>query len=203
MTRRGELWELTMPEPRIVERGSGYWPTPTIFGNNNAPKEGTKRGAGLATAVRFPTPTASAANQSYRTEHAGGLRLDEYVVAKYPTPTATAHKGWSPGHNRADSNDRIDYTVEREASQSSKPGRLNPDWVEWLMGWPIGWTNINRKEIDESWTWATDPADVGAVQRVTHRREHRARRIKAIGNGQVPDAMVLAWLVLNRIKEIG
>ncbi|WP_042203945.1 hypothetical protein [Nitratifractor salsuginis] len=125
------------------------------------------------------------------------------MVAKYPTPTATAHKGWSPGHNRADSNDRIDYTVEREASQSSKPGRLNPDWVEWLMGWPIGWTNINRKEIDESWTWATDPADVGAVQRVTHRREHRARRIKAIGNGQVPDAMVLAWLVLNRIKEIG
>ena len=19
-------------------------------------------------------------------------------------------------------------------------GQLNPDWVEWLMGWPIGWT---------------------------------------------------------------
>lgn len=20
--------------------------------------------------------------------------------------------------------------------------RLNPDWVEWLMGWPIGWTDL-------------------------------------------------------------
>lgn len=21
-------------------------------------------------------------------------------------------------------------------------GQLNPDWVEWLMGWPIGWTDL-------------------------------------------------------------
>jgi len=21
---------------------------------------------------------------------------------------------------------------------------LNPDWVEWLMGWPIGWTDSKR-----------------------------------------------------------
>ena len=20
--------------------------------------------------------------------------------------------------------------------------RLNPDWTEWLMGWPIGWTGL-------------------------------------------------------------
>ena len=22
-------------------------------------------------------------------------------------------------------------------------GRLNPEWVEWLMGWPIGWTALD------------------------------------------------------------
>lgn len=21
-------------------------------------------------------------------------------------------------------------------------GELNPDWVEWLMGWPMGWTAL-------------------------------------------------------------
>jgi hypothetical protein len=21
-------------------------------------------------------------------------------------------------------------------------GQLNPSWVEWLMGWPIGWTDL-------------------------------------------------------------
>jgi hypothetical protein len=21
-------------------------------------------------------------------------------------------------------------------------GQLNPPWVEWLMGWPIGWTEL-------------------------------------------------------------
>ena len=24
--------------------------------------------------------------------------------------------------------------------QTQVGGQLNPDWVEWLMGWPIGWT---------------------------------------------------------------
>ncbi len=25
-------------------------------------------------------------------------------------------------------------------------GQLNPDWVEWLMGFPIGWTDLNASE---------------------------------------------------------
>ena len=25
-------------------------------------------------------------------------------------------------------------------------GRLNPEWVEWLMGYPIGWTELNVLE---------------------------------------------------------
>lgn len=35
------------------------WPTPTCYGNSNTPKNGTKRGTGLATAVKnWPTPNA-------------------------------------------------------------------------------------------------------------------------------------------------
>lgn len=25
---------------------------------------------------------------------------------------------------------------------SDTSGQLNPDWVEWLMGFPIGWTDL-------------------------------------------------------------
>lgn len=40
------------------------WPTPTVFGNHNRPKEGTASGTGLSTAVKtWPTPRASEASR--------------------------------------------------------------------------------------------------------------------------------------------
>ena len=32
--------------------------------------------------------------------------------------------------------------------QEQTGGQLNPDWVEWLMGWPIGWTDLKQSETD-------------------------------------------------------
>lgn len=32
-------------------------------------------------------------------------------------------------------------------------GRLNPDWVEWLMGWPIGQTALRPLETDKYQEW--------------------------------------------------
>ena len=29
-------------------------------------------------------------------------------------------------------------------SVSEVSGQLNPPWVEWLMGFPVGWTDLNR-----------------------------------------------------------
>ena len=31
-----------------------------------------------------------------------------------------------------------------EATPRGTTGRLNPEWIEWLMGYPIGWTELNR-----------------------------------------------------------
>jgi hypothetical protein len=28
-------------------------------------------------------------------------------------------------------------------------GKLNPTWVEWLMGWPIGWTDCEPLATDK------------------------------------------------------
>jgi hypothetical protein len=32
-------------------------------------------------------------------------------------------------------------------------GKLNPQWVEWLMGWPMGWTELPRLEMDRFQSW--------------------------------------------------
>lgn len=44
-------------------------------------------------------------------------------------------------------------------------GRLNPDFAEWMMGWPVGWTDIGIP---------------------------RTQRLKIIGNGVVPQQALLA-----------
>ena len=38
--------------------------------------------------------------------------------------------------------DMLDWLVESQ----NQPGRLNPEWVEWLMGFPVGWTELKPLE---------------------------------------------------------
>ena len=114
MTRSGSVYRHPTSERPISAKGAGLWPTPTVCGKGASATSGD----GLATAVAQRT---------------------------WPTATATASKGWSPNHNRAMTDDRLDYSVERESfqpGQQTPPMRLNPEWVEWLMGWPIGHTGL-------------------------------------------------------------
>jgi hypothetical protein len=37
--------------------------------------------------------------------------------------------------------------------QTQVGGQLNPRWVEWLMGWPIGWTSLQPLEMDKFQQW--------------------------------------------------
>lgn len=34
-------------------------------------------------------------------------------------------------------------TVQAQVSEGKVRGHLNPEWVEWLMGFPEGWTNLD------------------------------------------------------------
>ena len=74
-------------------------------------------------------------------------------------------------------------------------GRLNPDWVEVLMGLPDGWTDPERQVapsmIDaSSWSdgsWEED------VSRLTDRTDSRNKRLKALGNSVVPQCAAAAF----------
>ena len=38
-------------------------------------------------------------------------------------------------------------------------GQLSPPWVEWLMGWPIGWTDLSALETDKFQQWRRSHGD--------------------------------------------
>jgi DNA (cytosine-5)-methyltransferase 1 len=124
----------------------------------------------IALRTMWPTPTANQdkkargnplKNAEDTMRRGFSLGLPEVVAWRmagrvWPTPTATQHKGWSPNHNRADTDDRLDYTVERQSfqpGQSTPPMRLNPAWVEWLMGWPSGWTDLKPLAMAKFREW--------------------------------------------------
>ena len=113
----------------------------------------------------IPTPTTmdSAFHGSVRTqaleawkrdpESTRGVSLPVYAK-RFPTPTAREAKdiGLNIKKQRKDGRHRLDLFGRQISHQEglSKVGRLNPEWVEWLMGWPIGWTDLERVETELS-----------------------------------------------------
>lgn len=72
---------------------------------------------------------------------------------RWPTPVASMAKGSCPAaltrRSGADrSNDRLDHAV-----MALDGGHLNPEWAEWLMGWPIGWTDLRPLAMDRFQSW--------------------------------------------------
>lgn len=119
------------------------------------------------------------------------------AVAMWPTPNAGLCKqGVTDDYYEKRKADGRQVDTASAVYANGDGNTLNPDWVEWLMGWPVGWSNVEPiGELD--WRdWTTDPADIGEVPRVTGVKENRANRLKAIGNGQVPQCVVKAWELL-------
>ena len=78
----------------------------------------------------WPTPRASTGGADPETR-ATGKNLQN-AVKNWPTPVAGVSDKQPTGslHDRAIGK-----------GPKSHPGQLNPDWVEMLMGFPVGWTD--------------------------------------------------------------
>lgn len=141
-TRNGRLFERPMSELRTAERGSSSWPTDVVGDSKSAARHATKTGvmhAGttLTDACRkWPTPSASLTNDGESPESfmARANKLKKKGVngngAGVPLTVACRQM---PGLQ--------DPKQTGAQSQSTSGLRLNPRFVEWLMGFPIGWTD--------------------------------------------------------------
>jgi hypothetical protein len=127
-------------EKAVAEK---MWPTPCASEARQGlqirreGKKGTQES--LSTAVRtWPTPTASmvTAADMEQARYAGnkGGNRPSYQEAKqtWATPTKADAQG-GPG--------RSDKRTGGDNLRTQAGGQLNPMWVEWLMGWPLGWTD--------------------------------------------------------------
>lgn len=139
----------------------------------------------------WPTPTV---NGNYNRKGASKTSGDGLatVVSKWPTPTAPSKNGVGRMDEWGGSNARKSIRGYKESKS-----KLNPDWVEWLMGWPIGWTSLEPLQGATIPTWSHDPGETGEVPRAAHKIKSRVARLKAIGNGQVPQVVNLAWWILS------
>lgn len=69
------------------------------------------------------------------------------------------------------------------------------------MGWPDGWTDLALREpVPVPTGWGEDWE--GDVPRTVTGVPHRTSRLKALGNGQVPQAAAAAWLMLTQKSRL-
>lgn len=150
MTVAGRVYLPMKLEPHTLGKDGFCLPTPTAhqYGSSNNGNPGdsrtqykTKGKMSLQTMAKknqwpmLPTPRPCSGLRSSganRTEIMNALKL-------WPTPRASeATRGPGGGSNRKDHQKTLSQTIG---------GQLNPTWVEWLMGYPIGWTALDH--------WAT------------------------------------------------
>ena len=153
---QGSWWSRTLSlfSPGGLTRYSGRWPTSGTMQRGSAyelptlvrPTEGNE-------CSLWPTATAGDANSSgaagYSTasgRHSGTTLTDAAVRKKrYPTPTSS--------------------DARRGRFRDATVGKLNPAWVDALMGFPDGWTEVEACQGDGQQA-PTNPK---------HRGNHRKR----------------------------
>ena len=81
--------------------------------------------------------------------------MKETGCGLWPTAKATI-RGDCPAERLRRTPDLPSAIKMRPLPDGSDPcqnGQLNPDWVEWFMGWPIGWTELKPLAMDKFQEW--------------------------------------------------
>ncbi len=135
------------------------WPTPQAHDAakgdaRRVGRFGTKHGGRNLNdeVAMFPTPTVACATGGQTSR--GGDRKNELLltgfVKQFPTPKSRDGKGQSQRgiHAQGDALPNMD-----RGDGAVIGGSLNPTWVEWLMGWPLGWTDCAASGMDKYRSW--------------------------------------------------
>ena len=122
MMRSGTVYQLPNLARTITEIGSGLLPTPVASDMGSASQKRIQQTghpkAALREAVFWPTPNAGQGGTTgdWKPVRASGQKVQLSLA----------------------------QSVRNLPTQQGKPfGGLNPTWVEWLMGFPLGHTDLN------------------------------------------------------------
>ena len=165
-----------------VVRDQRMWPTPTVQDSKNTggPSQHRRNTVPLNAVVQtWPTPVVggmrggSGAHKKFqKLVDSGKITAEEARIMNqaklknhretvepsrmWPTPlksdSATRRKS-----ERWAGTDLVSQVTEHEENSGNEQprsgGKLNPDWVAWLMGWPIGWTDLKPLETVKFRQW--------------------------------------------------
>ena len=186
----------SFPTPTVHDAEDKTKFTPVMTKNGTVRhlnRAGGQSRASLSHVVKmFPTPTVDDANNASR--KSGAFQSLTRVIM-YPTPTVNDSKNVTLPPSQIKHGNLPGYLLRDGEPSGSK---LNPTWVEWLMGWVPGWTSLDPLPIDEFCRWENEQNwnDELGIPRVVEGVTGRTQRIQAIGNGQVPQCMAMAWKLL-------
>lgn len=154
-TKQGRLlFRLAPSTPRTGGTDAPLWLTPKATDYKGSGPAGSKsaehdRAKGnLKGVVMYATPQA----RDYRTGQAKrwgnparSRNLNDQAAAMYQTPTTGAGLCGGTGNYQQlkalEASGQISEE-ERRSMAAGNGGQLNPAWVEWLMGFPPGWTEL-------------------------------------------------------------
>ena len=171
---------------------TGLWPTPLARDYKgasqrtcslpNAVGEGSERAKRLRPEL-FRTPVASS-----------GGSCAQYLIDR---------------NNKRDKGARRQIRLQDQIKvlegdgKTPAPGRLNPDWVEWLMGYPTGYTHPTMMDVRlskipfEYESWSEEPQN---IPRLTENPVLRSKRIRSLGNSIVPQLAARFFHVIASVE---
>jgi hypothetical protein len=133
----------------IALHGGEKWPTPCardhkgVSGSGRQAKRGNPQDT-LCNAVAgrmWPTPTASEVTKIPATANYGQKGLNNHPAIR-----------GNPIREKMQKN-RKGMDGGAKTRQTAGLAQLNPTWVEWLMGWPLGWTDCAASVTDKFQQW--------------------------------------------------
>jgi DNA-cytosine methyltransferase len=135
--QRDRVWLVAYPDGRRLEVGAQL----DREAQQLDPADGRIHAGDTLTdyVTKWPTPRTSDSNGPGR-HGTGGLDLRTAVAEaeRWPTPVARDWKGSG-----------LAGQLPTELAKTT-PGQLNPTWVEWLMGFPLGWTDCDPSATPSS-----------------------------------------------------
>ena len=117
---RLRLSELGTDDQGYSSPASQMWPTPTA------------RDCKGANSLKHLTQPKTPGNNHHVRQLANAVKL-------FATPCA---RDYRTGQRKRYENPARANNINDQAG-----GQLNPTWVEWLMGFPLGWTDLNASEM--------------------------------------------------------
>jgi hypothetical protein len=162
LMRNGECYLRPMLVQTINEKESGLLPdNETFFHTPNT--TGLDGGSNSRKALKkrlkeWPTPDANMGARGTQPDwqpirksgQPAQYTINQAVRDSFPTPQASDNRDRgnlsSPCVQRRA---EIGKQISLSQSVSESSGKLNPTWVEWLMGWPLAWTDLKPLEMDK------------------------------------------------------